>query len=162
MFLSLLSSEQCSQFERFHPHHFQFVDKTSSFKTKLIAVLTRRAELTAMMFNFPTYQAADYPLQITITPRLTVGRRAGTLPLKRKIDLHVSREGAAEEEGRPHARSDDRRRGGRRAAAAVAGVARLQGLRVLQVEGVARQEPGRHVGQRHGGRHLPVPRHRQV
>ena len=34
--LSLLSSEQCAQFERFRIQHVQMVNKASSFKTKLI------------------------------------------------------------------------------------------------------------------------------
>ena len=34
--ITLLSSEQCSQFERFCLQHVQMVNKTSRFKTKLI------------------------------------------------------------------------------------------------------------------------------
>ena len=34
--VTLLSLEQCSQFERFHLQHVQMVNKTSSFKTKFI------------------------------------------------------------------------------------------------------------------------------
>ena len=34
--LSLLSSEQCSQFERFYLQHVEMVNKMFSFKTKLI------------------------------------------------------------------------------------------------------------------------------
>ena len=34
--VTLLSSEQCSQFETFHQQHIQMVNKTFSFKTKFI------------------------------------------------------------------------------------------------------------------------------
>jgi len=34
--VSLLSSEECSQFDRFHPQHIQMVKKTNCFKTKVI------------------------------------------------------------------------------------------------------------------------------
>ena len=34
--VTLLSSEQCIQFERFRLQHIQMVNKTSSFKTKLV------------------------------------------------------------------------------------------------------------------------------
>ena len=34
--VTLLSSEQCSQFERFRLQHVQMINKTSSFKVKLI------------------------------------------------------------------------------------------------------------------------------
>ena len=34
--VTLFSSEQYSQFERFHPKHVEIVSKTSRFKTKLI------------------------------------------------------------------------------------------------------------------------------
>jgi len=59
--VTLISSEQCSQFERFRLQHVQIVNKTSSSKQN------RRAELTAipLMFNFTMFKAADLPLQIT-------------------------------------------------------------------------------------------------
>ena len=34
--INVCTSEQCSQFERFHSQRIQIVNKTSSFKTKLI------------------------------------------------------------------------------------------------------------------------------
>ena len=34
--VTLFNSEPCSQFERFHLQHVQMVNKTSSFKTKLL------------------------------------------------------------------------------------------------------------------------------
>ena len=38
------------------------------------------------MFNFPTFQTADFLLQATTL--LILGRRAGTLPLNRSV-LHI-------------------------------------------------------------------------
>ena len=46
----LLSSEQCSQFERFCLQHIQMVTKTSKFKTKLIG---NNAEASRVNCNTP-------------------------------------------------------------------------------------------------------------
>ena len=49
--VTLLSSEQCLQFERFHLQHVQMVNKTSSFKTKLTCNIAEVRELTKMPFD---------------------------------------------------------------------------------------------------------------
>ena len=60
--LVTLLSEQGSQFERFHLQRVQLVNKTSSFKTKLIgnnnnAKVSRvnHNTLNFVVFNFPTF-----------------------------------------------------------------------------------------------------------
>ena len=66
--VTLLSLGQCSLFERFHLQHVEMVNKTSNFKTKLIgnndevSSVTRN---TLLVFNFPTFYTADFPLEIT-------------------------------------------------------------------------------------------------
>ena len=68
--VSLLSSEQRSQFERFRLHHAQMINKTSIFEINRWAIMGRRVELTLkhLMFNCPTFFTADFPLQITARP----------------------------------------------------------------------------------------------
>ena len=44
----LISSEQCSQFERFRLQHVQMVNKASSLKTEMIVKHAKGAESTAM------------------------------------------------------------------------------------------------------------------
>ena len=50
--VTLISSDQCSQFERFRLQHIQIVNKTSSFEEKkLIDNYAKQAELTAIPFD---------------------------------------------------------------------------------------------------------------
>ena len=51
--VTLLSSEQCSQFKRFHQQHIKMVNKTSSFKTKLIGnnAQANRVKLSIIPFD---------------------------------------------------------------------------------------------------------------
>ena len=49
--VTLLRLEQRSQYERFRSQHVQIVNKTSSFKTKLIRNMPRRAEFIAIHFD---------------------------------------------------------------------------------------------------------------
>ena len=51
--VTLLISQQCSQFERFHLQPAQMVNKTSSFKTELIG--EQNSPHYPLMFNFPTF-----------------------------------------------------------------------------------------------------------
>ena len=79
--INLLSSEQCSQFERFRLQHVQMVNKTSSFKTKCIgnnaeASRVNRNTLWCLTVQRSTQQA-DIPLQIIALP--IIGRGADTL-----------------------------------------------------------------------------------
>ena len=48
---TLLSSEQCSLFERFRLQQVQMINKTSNFQTKLMAIMPRGEELTAVPFD---------------------------------------------------------------------------------------------------------------
>ena len=76
--LCLVILLQCSQFSTFHPH-VQTVNKTSSLKAKLT---DRRAGVNqnTLMFNFPTFQTADFLLQSTVLS--IMDREEGTLSLK--------------------------------------------------------------------------------
>ena len=55
--VTILSSEQCTQFERFRLELVQMVNKTSKFKTKFIGNNAKGggAELTTFMFHLPTF-----------------------------------------------------------------------------------------------------------
>ena len=77
--VTVLSLEQCSEFDRFRLQHVQMVNKTSSFKTKLICNKAETSRVNLLMFTFPTSYAADFPLEITALP--VMGRVAGALPL---------------------------------------------------------------------------------
>ena len=57
--VSLLSSEQCSQFERFCLQPVQMVNKTSSFKTKLIVNNVEASQLTIIRFDVSLSQILD-------------------------------------------------------------------------------------------------------
>ena len=78
-FVSIQTSEQCSQFEQFHPPPVQLVNKTSRFKTKLIwnNAVNRKIHLS---FNVPTFYVVDDPLQNT--DQSILDRGADTLPLR--------------------------------------------------------------------------------
>ena len=51
--VTLLSSEQCSQFECFHPQHVQIINNTSSFKTKLTGNNTETSKVNLWCLTFP-------------------------------------------------------------------------------------------------------------
>ena len=46
--VTLLSFEQCSKLENFRLQHVQIVNKTSRLKTKLIVIMPKQAELSAI------------------------------------------------------------------------------------------------------------------
>ena len=62
--LTLLISEQCSQFERFFPQHVQMVNKTSSFKTKLLGNYSEAGKVNHVgQLNIKLYY---YPLMFDV------------------------------------------------------------------------------------------------
>ena len=53
--VTLFSSETNSPFERFRLPHVQIINKTSSFKTKLIGNNDEASRVNPLMFNSPTF-----------------------------------------------------------------------------------------------------------
>ena len=49
--VTLLSSEQYSQFERFRLQHDQLINKTSISRQHLLPIMPKRAELPAISFD---------------------------------------------------------------------------------------------------------------
>ena len=50
--------------------HVQVLNQVSSFKTKLTGNNTEVCRVNPLMFNFPTVETADVPLQISARPIL--------------------------------------------------------------------------------------------
>ena len=69
---TLLNQEKCSQFERFYLHHALMI-KQSQFKNKIDWHYCRgeqRYLQFPLVFNFPSFWTADFPLQIAAWPIL--------------------------------------------------------------------------------------------
>ena len=96
MFSYVIKRWKSSQFERFHPQQVQMVNKTPSFKRKLIGkyIKANGYAKNSLMFNFPSFETADFLLQIIAV--LIPGWETGnTLDLTTEtlcwLDYHVTR-----------------------------------------------------------------------
>ncbi len=77
--ITLLSSEQCSQFEIFRLQNVQMVNKASSFNTTFIG--NNRTELTTILVVVELVPVLDNRLPVKITAQPILGRGADTLHL---------------------------------------------------------------------------------